>query len=379
MAGAAGPAVATPAVVTRGDGTSVGAGFDYRRTAGAFGLVVPVSTKGLMLATEERTLSILRSMVRAVPFESRWYPVMSRLVDLHVGRVAGMGGDPTVVRPSADGDWAHPKDDRYWDDFDRGHTGHGGHDGGGDQGHHDHDHDDQDHDGTAHDHHDHGHRPGDCVERVVTGKIVSLQFDHFGDFVGFVVEDECDGHALVRSVEGHVRRLADQAWRSGRPCAAGSPTRPSSCTSPSRAGPAEPPGSDSEPGAAQGRHGPGRALELDVGDPLPPEQVEEELGGFAGQPHGLAAAADAGGSAGQRVHEDDARYARPAREDPSSAGCVVPQRVLQVRVKVAPPETVRPADVLVVTNSSLRFGTRRAQPRRKTPRGPARTAATRSG
>lgn len=193
---AAAPVALAPAQVTRGDGQAVASGFDYRRTAGAFGLVVPVSTKGLMLATEQRTLSILRSMARSVPFESRWFPVMSRYLDVYVGRVSGMGGDPTVVRPSADGDWKHPKDDAYWDDFD-----HGEHD------HHHH------HDGDHHHGSEHGHDSRGCAEVVITGKVASLQYDHFGDFTGFVVEDECDRHHHVRSTEERVQRLADQAWR----------------------------------------------------------------------------------------------------------------------------------------------------------------------
>jgi hypothetical protein len=84
-----------------------GASFTYRRTAGAFGLVVPVSTKTAMLGEEERTLSILRHIEQAVPVETRWYPVFRRYVDAIAARVAGMGGDPTQVVPTPDGDWRH--------------------------------------------------------------------------------------------------------------------------------------------------------------------------------------------------------------------------------------------------------------------------------
>ena len=161
-------------------------GFLFRRTVGAFGLEIPVSTKGLMLAEEERTLSILRHIEQTVPVETKWWPVFRRYVDLFTGRVAGMGGDPTQVLPSGDGDWK------------------GGHDH--DHGHdHGHDHDCRDH--------DHGYDPKNEDDHKVTGKVVSIGYDHFGDFTGFVVETERDGHVLVHSSETRVERLAREAWR----------------------------------------------------------------------------------------------------------------------------------------------------------------------
>lgn len=50
-------------------------GFLYRRTIGAFGLEIPVSTKALILPDEERTLSILRHIEQTVPLETKWWPV----------------------------------------------------------------------------------------------------------------------------------------------------------------------------------------------------------------------------------------------------------------------------------------------------------------
>ena len=46
----------------------------------------------------------------------------------------------------------------------------------------------------------------------MTGKIVALRYDHFGDFTGFVVETERDGHVVVHSDERRVERLAHEAW-----------------------------------------------------------------------------------------------------------------------------------------------------------------------
>ena len=191
-------------------------GFLYRRTIGAFGLEIPVSTKALMLAEEERTLSILRHIEQTVPVETKWWPVFRRYVDIHVGRVAGMGGDPTLVVATGDGDWKHP--DRWHDGGKDGH----GHDG------HDHDGHGRDGDDDGHDGHDHGehcrcgcrdddHDRATCAchgggAGSVTGKVVSLRYDHFGDFTGFVVETGHDGHVGVLSTEARIESLAQQAF-----------------------------------------------------------------------------------------------------------------------------------------------------------------------
>ncbi len=101
-----------------------------------------------------------------MPLETKWWPVFRRYVDLYAGRVAGMGGDPTIIVATGDGDWKHP-----W----KWCGGHGPHDG------HGHDRDDEsgdDRDATA--------------AGTVTGKVVSLRYDHFGDFTGFVVETARD-------------------------------------------------------------------------------------------------------------------------------------------------------------------------------------------
>jgi hypothetical protein len=160
-------------------------GFLYRRTIGAFSVVIPVSTRHDLLATEERTLSILRHIELTVPIETKWWPVFRRLVEIHTGRVAGMGGDPTKIIPTGDGNWQHP--------------GKGGGQGSG-----------GDHGGKDHDrgHGDHGHDDDDTV----TGKIVSLRYDHFGDFSGFVVETADDSHLVVVSDERRIEGLAREAW-----------------------------------------------------------------------------------------------------------------------------------------------------------------------
>ena len=124
-------AATSPDTLTRND-VAGRKGFLYRRTIGAFSVVIPVSTRRDLLATEERTLSILRHIELTVPIETKWWPVFRRLVEIHTGRVAGLGGDPTKIIPTGDGNWQHP--------------GKGGGQGsGGDHGDKDHDHGYRDH------------------------------------------------------------------------------------------------------------------------------------------------------------------------------------------------------------------------------------------
>jgi hypothetical protein len=175
---------AAPATVMKSFLEQSRKGFLYRRTIGAFGVEIPVSTRAVLLPIEERTLSILRHIEQTVPIESIWWPVFRRYVDLYAGRVAGMGGDPTIIVATGDGDWKHPW---KWCE--------------GHRPHHGHDHDDDSTDDAGH-----------GAVATVTGKVVSLRYDHFGDFTGFVIETEHDAHVVVHSGERRVEHLAHEAW-----------------------------------------------------------------------------------------------------------------------------------------------------------------------
>ena len=109
------------------------------RVAGIFHVTIPVSTKQELLVPEERTLAILRWIQQAIPVASRWFPVFQRYVSQIAGRVDGFGGNSTLIGAS----------------------------------------------GT-------GQLPVAALPTLqgaeVTGKIKSLIYDHFGDFVGFVIE-----------------------------------------------------------------------------------------------------------------------------------------------------------------------------------------------
>ena len=188
----------SPEVVLSSFESAARKGFLYRRTIGAFGLEIPVSTKAAMLADEERTLSILRHIEQSVPFETKWWPVFKRYVDLFTGRVAGMGGDPTLVVATGDGDWKHP--------------GRWHHQGGHDDDGHDRWHDECRCEGRC-DECRRDEQGDDHARRgPLIGKVVALRYDHFGDFTGFVVETAHDVNVVVWSHERPVERLARQAW-----------------------------------------------------------------------------------------------------------------------------------------------------------------------
>lgn len=144
---------------------------DWRRVAGAFQFNIVISTKERLLLSEERLLAVLRWMELKMPKTKRWYPVLVRYIDYVGGRVQGFGGDPGQITPSPTGSVPgfpspHPA------------------------------------------HHHHG-REDD--EEKFEGKIEGLCYDHFADFVGFMLETET-GHAhRFFSRENAVRELALQA------------------------------------------------------------------------------------------------------------------------------------------------------------------------
>jgi hypothetical protein len=65
-----------------------------------FQLNIPVGTKEELLRPTERLYAILLWIWKAIPTESRWYPVFERYIKLMAGRVEGMGGNPSKIEPS---------------------------------------------------------------------------------------------------------------------------------------------------------------------------------------------------------------------------------------------------------------------------------------
>jgi hypothetical protein len=163
----------------------------WRRVLGVFKLNIPISTKHELLGNEERTLSIMRWIAESIPTQSRWFPVFERYLGQLAERVKQMGGDPILILPSPSGNWREGVEGR------EGHHGHGEGHGGRGEGH-----------GS-------GHHRGDQDHLELTGKIVGLSHDRFGDFDGFLLEERHSGE-IVRFCSRHVgiAELAQEAWRS---------------------------------------------------------------------------------------------------------------------------------------------------------------------
>jgi hypothetical protein len=148
----------------------------WRRVLGIFRLAVPVGVKSEMLEPEERLLAILKSIARAIPYESRWYPVFVRYLEQVEARVGEMGGNPILIPPSPVGQLPPGL-----------HLPPGGGRGG------------------------HGHGPGHEHGGEHTGKVAALLHDRFGDFEGFVLRTwEGERHFAAR--EREIERVLTRAW-----------------------------------------------------------------------------------------------------------------------------------------------------------------------
>lgn len=79
--------------------------FGWRHIVGSFQLSIPVRKKADMLPAQQRLLSNLRWIERAIPAANRWTPVFNRYVSQIADRVDALGGDSSKVAPSADGQW----------------------------------------------------------------------------------------------------------------------------------------------------------------------------------------------------------------------------------------------------------------------------------
>ena len=81
---------------------------EWRRVVGTFQISIPVRNKAALLESEERLLSVLRWIARAIPFDNRWYPVFRRYLEQVGDRVDSLGGDPDQIEGSPDGTGRRP-------------------------------------------------------------------------------------------------------------------------------------------------------------------------------------------------------------------------------------------------------------------------------
>ena len=134
----------------------------WRRVLGAFQINITISTKKELLLPEEHRLALFRWIADNVLPQNRWYPVMQRYVAQLAGRVAGFGGDPGQIPPSPTGNVPGVEPcDREEDEHER---------------------------------------------EENTGKVCGLDFDHFGDFQGFILET---GFGHLRRFHSRERRVLE--------------------------------------------------------------------------------------------------------------------------------------------------------------------------
>ncbi len=78
---------------------------DWRYIVGSFQLTIPVRDKATILPAQQRLLSNLRWIERAIPPGDRWAPVFGKYVAQVAARVDAFGGDSSKVAPSSSGQW----------------------------------------------------------------------------------------------------------------------------------------------------------------------------------------------------------------------------------------------------------------------------------
>jgi hypothetical protein len=138
----------------------------WRQVLGKFQLATLVNTEQATLPTLERNLSLLRYIFSLAPVSSRWYPIFVRYLRLFADQVAAFGGDPNSIPPTPTGTWP----------------------------------------GRS------GEQNGGFAVRDLVGKIDGLIYDHFGDFEGFILEDERGRTFHFFSREEHIENIARTAW-----------------------------------------------------------------------------------------------------------------------------------------------------------------------
>jgi hypothetical protein len=78
---------------------------NVRHITGSFQITIPVRDKAEILPKQQRLLSNLRWIERAIPANDRWAPVFGKYVAQIASRVDALGGDSSQVAPSPSGQW----------------------------------------------------------------------------------------------------------------------------------------------------------------------------------------------------------------------------------------------------------------------------------
>jgi hypothetical protein len=138
--------------------------FSWRQAQGGFQYTITVKPAGELLYPQERLLAWLKWRIGVMPPASRWRLVLGRYLSLTEGLVTTLGGDPSKIPPSQTGAV----------------TGKG---------------------------------PSPVPphgEYEITGKVVAIDYDRFGDFCGFTVLSE---HGRGRHFYAREPKIEDVVYR----------------------------------------------------------------------------------------------------------------------------------------------------------------------
>lgn len=155
---------------------------NWRYVTGSFAVRIPVTVPKIMLPIEEDTLAIMKWRLTQMSPSNRWYPVLVRYISYLSGRVDGLGGSSVSILPNPYG--VPPKQ---------------------------------------------GTQPGSgpCSRALphpcdpfgphhhglgFTGKVMSVFYDRFGDFSGFLLETEDGREHAFHAREREIESLARTAW-----------------------------------------------------------------------------------------------------------------------------------------------------------------------
>jgi Pro-kumamolisin, activation domain len=149
------------------DRAAVGGGkktVNWRYVTGSFAVRIPVTIAKVMLPLEEDTLAIMKWRIGQLSPGNRWHPVLARYIGYLRGRVDGLGGNSVSIDPSPYG--VPPS----------------------------------------------GARPRHEHLLEYTGKVMSVQYDRFGDFAGFILKTEAGHEHAFEARERAIEVLAREAW-----------------------------------------------------------------------------------------------------------------------------------------------------------------------
>ena len=140
--------------------------FSWRQAQGAFQYTITVKPAGELLYPQERLLAWLKWRIGVTPPASRWRPVLGRYLSLTEGLVTTLGGDPSKIPPSQTGTVP----------------------------------------GKGSSHPPHG-------EHEITGKVVAIDYDRFGDFCGFTILSEHGQERHFHAREPQIEEVTYRAWK----------------------------------------------------------------------------------------------------------------------------------------------------------------------